>query len=218
MAIFQSAGPIIAITSPWRLPLSIKMIFSIQQQCMADEMIFKRRPKLGAMLNSAIRLSTWTRSRPSWRGTREGTRIVNVVQIPGHEQVCHITYAVHDENRNSSVLAGYPGPTVSWLTDYFRGLGIRRSNELQTNWRIWSQVNTRLWSTTWRIGKQKSTEDQDERAKDAMIRYESRLDAYQFLLGKFENFKAGKELHDSPEDCLVTELLNEIDSWFLKSW
>ena len=26
-------------------------------------------------------------------------------------------------------------------------------------------------------------EDQDERAKDAMIRYESRLDAYQFLLG-----------------------------------
>ncbi len=30
-----------------------------------------------------------------------------------------------------------------------------------------------------------------ERAKDAMIRYESRLDAYQFLLGKFENFKAG---------------------------
>ena len=31
-------------------------------------------------------------------------------------------------------------------------------------------------------------EDQDERAKDAMIRYESRLDAYQFLLGKFENF------------------------------
>ena len=31
-------------------------------------------------------------------------------------------------------------------------------------------------------------EDQDERAKIAMIRYESRLDAYQFLQGKFENF------------------------------
>ena len=42
-------------------------------------------------------------------------------------------------------------------------------------------------------------EDQDERAKDAMIRYESRLDAYQFLLGKFENFKAGKGFHDLPE-------------------
>ena len=35
-------------------------------------------------------------------------------------------------------------------------------------------------------------EDQDERAKIAMIRYESRLDAYQFLQGKFENFHAGK--------------------------
>ena len=43
-------------------------------------------------------------------------------------------------------------------------------------------------------------EDQDERAKDAMIRYESRLDAYQFLLGKFENFKAGKDFHELPED------------------
>lgn len=42
-------------------------------------------------------------------------------------------------------------------------------------------------------------EDQDERAKDAMIRYESRLDAYQFLLGKFENFKASKGFHDLPE-------------------
>ena len=42
-------------------------------------------------------------------------------------------------------------------------------------------------------------EDQDGRAKDAMIRYESRLDAYQFLLAKFENFKAGKGFHDLPE-------------------
>lgn len=43
-------------------------------------------------------------------------------------------------------------------------------------------------------------EDGDERAKDAMIRYESRLDAYQFLIGKFENFKAGKTFHDLPEN------------------
>ena len=32
-----------------------------------------------------------------------------------------------------------------------------------------------------------------------MIRYESRLDAYQFLLAKFENFKAGKGFHDLPD-------------------
>lgn len=45
-------------------------------------------------------------------------------------------------------------------------------------------------------------EDGDDRAKDAVIRYESRLDAYQFLLGKFENFKAGKGFHDLPDDLL----------------
>ena len=36
-------------------------------------------------------------------------------------------------------------------------------------------------------------EDQDERAKIAMIRYESRLDAYQFLQGKFEKFPCWKK-------------------------
>ena len=41
--------------------------------------------------------------------------------------------------------------------------------------------------------------DQDERAKEATIRYESRLDAYQFLLGKFANYQAGKGFHDLPD-------------------
>ncbi|WP_049533506.1 DUF1912 family protein [Streptococcus anginosus] len=39
-------------------------------------------------------------------------------------------------------------------------------------------------------------EDKDERAKEAAIRYESRLDAYQFLLGKFANYQEGKGFHD----------------------
>ena len=42
-------------------------------------------------------------------------------------------------------------------------------------------------------------EDQDERAKEAAIRYESRLDAYQFLLGKFANYQEGKGFHDLPD-------------------
>lgn len=42
-------------------------------------------------------------------------------------------------------------------------------------------------------------EDQDERAKEAMIRYESRLDAYQFLQGKFANYHEGKGFHDLPD-------------------
>ena len=42
-------------------------------------------------------------------------------------------------------------------------------------------------------------EDQDERAKEAMIRYESRLDAYQFLQGKFANYHSAKGFHDLPD-------------------
>ena len=44
--------------------------------------------------------------------------------------------------------------------------------------------------------------DQDERAKEAAIRYESHLDAYQFLLGKFANYQAGKGFHDLPDGLL----------------
>ncbi len=52
--------------------------------------------------------------------------------------------------------------------------------------------------------KVKRFEDQDERAKmPKAIRYESRLDAYQFLLGKFENFKAGKSSMILPRRFVV---------------
>lgn len=42
-------------------------------------------------------------------------------------------------------------------------------------------------------------EDKDERAADAYIRYESKLDAYRFIQGKFDNYKAGKGFHDLPD-------------------
>lgn len=41
--------------------------------------------------------------------------------------------------------------------------------------------------------------DKDERAKDAAIRYESRLDSYEFLLGKFANYRSGKGFYDLPD-------------------
>ena len=50
-------------------------------------------------------------------------------------------------------------------------------------------------------------EDQDERAKDAMIRYESRLDAYQSCL---ENLIISKQARDSmicQMVCLVSEII-----------
>lgn len=41
--------------------------------------------------------------------------------------------------------------------------------------------------------------DSDERAREAYLRYEAKLDAYQFIMGKFDNYQAGKEFHDLPE-------------------
>ena len=50
-------------------------------------------------------------------------------------------------------------------------------------------------------------EDQDERAKDAMIRYESRLDAYQFLLGKLKTSKQVRDSMTCQKACLVSEII-----------
>lgn len=47
-------------------------------------------------------------------------------------------------------------------------------------------------------------EDKDERAADAYIRYESKLDAYQFIQGKFANYRAGKSFHDLPDNLFGT--------------
>ena len=45
-------------------------------------------------------------------------------------------------------------------------------------------------------------EDKDERAADAYIRYESKLDAYRYIQGKFANYKAGKGFHELPDNLL----------------
>ncbi|WEV44969.1 DUF1912 family protein [Streptococcaceae bacterium ESL0687] len=53
---------------------------------------------------------------------------------------------------------------------------------------------------------QKVADEGDERAREAVIRYESRLDAYQFLLMKFANLHAGKGFHDLPDGLM--DMLN----------
>ena len=45
-------------------------------------------------------------------------------------------------------------------------------------------------------------EDKDERAADAYIRYESKLDAYRFIQEKFANYHADKGFHDLPDELL----------------
>ncbi len=44
-----------------------------------------------------------------------------------------------------------------------------------------------------------SIQDEDPAAKDAAIRYQSRLEAYDFIKGKFENYKKGKSFHEMPD-------------------
>ncbi|PCR99676.1 DUF1912 family protein [Lactococcus fujiensis] len=44
-----------------------------------------------------------------------------------------------------------------------------------------------------------SIQDEDPAAKDAAIRYQSRLEAYDFIKGKFENYKNGKSFHEMPD-------------------
>lgn len=71
--------------------------------------------------------------------------------------------------------------------------------EFMKDFEAWVQTQIMINEMALQESTKVYEEDQDERAKDAMLRYESRLDAYQFLQGKFENFKAGKGFHDLPD-------------------
>lgn len=64
----------------------------------------------------------------------------------------------------------------------------------------WVQTQIQVNQVAMTTSQQIAQEDGDEHAKDAFIRYESKLDAYQFLLGKFDNYHNGKSFHDMPDD------------------
>ncbi|MCK1256606.1 DUF1912 family protein [Streptococcus uberis] len=64
----------------------------------------------------------------------------------------------------------------------------------------WVQTQIQVNQVAMTTSQQIAQEDGDERAKDAFIRYESKLDAYQFLLGKFDNYHNGKSFHDMSDD------------------
>lgn len=71
--------------------------------------------------------------------------------------------------------------------------------EFMKEFESWVQTQVMVNEMALKQSQEVYEQDQDERAKDAILRYESRLDAYQFLLGKFENFKKGKGFHDLPD-------------------
>ena len=71
--------------------------------------------------------------------------------------------------------------------------------EFMKEFEAWIKTQVMINEMALTESKKVYEEDQDERAKEAMIRYESRLDAYQFLQGKFANYNAGKGFHDLPD-------------------
>ncbi|MGT2929023.1 DUF1912 family protein [Streptococcus dentasini] len=63
----------------------------------------------------------------------------------------------------------------------------------------WLNSQIMVNETAIKASQQVWEEDGDERAKEALTRYESRLDAYQFLQGKMANYHQGKKFHDLPD-------------------
>ncbi|WP_332372836.1 DUF1912 family protein [Lactococcus cremoris] len=63
----------------------------------------------------------------------------------------------------------------------------------------WVDQQVQISELAMKAAEKIATEDGKKEAKEAAIRYESRLDAYQFLQGKFENYKNGKDFHDVPD-------------------
>ncbi|MEY8458896.1 DUF1912 family protein [Lactococcus ileimucosae] len=63
----------------------------------------------------------------------------------------------------------------------------------------WVDQQVQLSELAMKAAEKIADEDKKNEAKEAAIRYESRLDAYQFIQGKFENYKAGKDFHDVPD-------------------
>lgn len=63
----------------------------------------------------------------------------------------------------------------------------------------WIDQQVQISELAMKAAEKIAKEDKKIEAQEAAIRYESRLDAYHFLQGKFENYKNGKDFHDMPD-------------------
>lgn len=64
--------------------------------------------------------------------------------------------------------------------------------EFLKDFEAWVVTQVKVNETALAASKKIWEEDGDERARDASFRYEAKLDAYNFLIGKFTNYRAGK--------------------------
>ena len=71
--------------------------------------------------------------------------------------------------------------------------------EFLKDFEAWVVTQFKVNETALAASKKIWEEDGDERARDASYRYEAKLDAYNFLIGKFANYRAGKGFHDMPD-------------------
>ena len=66
--------------------------------------------------------------------------------------------------------------------------------EFLKDFEAWVVTQVKVNETALAASKKIWEEDGDERARDASYRYEAKLDAYNFLIGKFANYRAGTSL------------------------
>ncbi|MDQ0221533.1 DUF1912 family protein [Streptococcus moroccensis] len=74
-----------------------------------------------------------------------------------------------------------------------------KEQEFLKEFEVWVNTQVTINEMAMTESRRVLEEEGDERAADAYIRYESKLDAYRFIQAKFDNFKAGKAFHDLPD-------------------
>ena len=77
---------------------------------------------------------------------------------------------------------------------------ITYEQEFLKEFEAWVRSQVTINEMAFKESQEIHRKEKDDSAKEAAIRYESRLDAYQFLLGKFANYQAKKGFHDLPDE------------------
>ena len=89
--------------------------------------------------------------------------------------------------------------SVCFLLKQTKEEKMTKEQEFLKEFEAWVNTQIKVNELAMNESRRVLEEDRDERAADAYIRYESKLDAYQFIQGKFANYKAGKAFHDLPD-------------------
>lgn len=77
-----------------------------------------------------------------------------------------------------------------------------REEQFLNDFKEWIDQQTILNEKAMKSSMEIWKENDDEKARDAAIRYESRFDAYRFIQEKFNNYEQGKSFHDLPDHLL----------------